>query len=50
MPLILAVRKLCGKLTLQDMQMITDINRIIMNNRWMHDLLKKTQTVSSNET
>ena len=41
MPLILAIRELCGEVTLQDMKMISDINKIIMNLTFITDLLKK---------
>lgn len=47
MPLILAVRELCGEVTLQDMEMISDMNKIIMNLVFMADLLKK---VNRNES
>ena len=44
MPLILAIRKLCGDVTLQDMQMIADINRIILNLKFMNELLKEDES------
>lgn len=40
MPLILAVRELCGEVTANDMQMIADINRIILNLAFMNRILK----------
>ena len=40
MPLILAVRELCGDVTANDMQMIADINRIILNLAFMNRILK----------
>ena len=44
MPLILAIRELCGDVTLQDMQMIADINRIILNLKFMNELLKEDES------
>ena len=44
MPLILAIRELCGDVTLQDMQMIADINRIILNLKFMNELLKEGES------
>jgi hypothetical protein len=41
MPLILAVRELCGEVTAQDMQMIAEINKIILNLKFMSEILKK---------
>lgn len=40
MPLILAVRELCGDVTANDMQMIADINKIILNIAFMNRILK----------
>ena len=39
MELILAIRELTGDVTLQDMYMIADINRIILNLKFMNNLL-----------
>ena len=44
MPLIKAIRELCGNVTTKDMQMIADINRIILNLQFMSDLLKKIRS------
>ena len=44
MPIILAIRELCGDVTLQDMQMIADINRIILNLKFMNELLKEDES------
>ena len=44
MPLILAIRELCGNVTLQDMQMIADINRIVLNLKFMNELLKEDES------
>ena len=44
MALILAIRELCGDVTLQDMQMIADINRIILNLKFMNELLKEDES------
>lgn len=41
MQLILAIRELCGEVTQQDMQMIADINRIMMNLKFMKDVLRE---------
>ena len=43
MPLIKAIRELCGDITPEDMQMIADINRIILNLRFMSALLTQSQ-------
>lgn len=43
MPLILAVRDLCGEITLKDMHMIADINKIILNAEFMTKLLKENE-------
>lgn len=43
MPLILAVRDLCGEVTLEDMQMIADINKIILNAGFMAKLLEENE-------
>ena len=44
MPLILAIRELCGDVTAQDMQMIADIHTIILNLKFMSEILKKDIT------
>ena len=44
MPLILAIHELCGDVTLQDMQMIANINRIILNLKFMNELLKEDES------
>lgn len=44
MPIILAIRELCGDVTLQDMQMIADINRIILYLKFMNELLKEDES------
>ena len=44
MPLILAILELCGNVTLQDMQMIADINRIVLNLKFMNELLKEDES------
>ena len=44
MSLILAIRELCGDVTLQDMQMSADINRIILNLKFMNELLKEDES------
>ena len=48
MPLIQAIRELCGDVTTKDMQMIADINRIILNLQFMSALL--TQSNDSTTT
>ena len=48
MPLIQAIRELCGDITTKDMQMIADINRIILNLQFMSALL--TQSNDSTNT
>jgi hypothetical protein len=47
MPLIQAIRELCGEITTEDMQMIADINRIILNLQFMSGLLKKSEAAPS---
>lgn len=41
MELILAIHELTGDVTLQDMYMIANINRIILNLKFMNKLLKQ---------
>ena len=48
MPLIQAIRELCGDITTKDMQMIADIHRIILNLQCMSALL--TQPNDSTNT
>ena len=43
MPLIKAIRELCGDITPEDMRMIADINRIILNLQFMSTLLTQSQ-------
>ena len=43
MPLIQAIRELCGDITTKDMQMIADINRIILNLQFMSALLTQSR-------
>ena len=43
MPLIQAIRELCGDITTKDMQMIADINSIILNLQFMSALLTQSR-------
>ena len=39
MPLILAIKEIQENISVEDMNMIADINRIILNLKFMNDLL-----------
>ena len=44
MPLILAFKETFGEISVEDMNTIADINRIIMNLAFMSKLLKENET------